>query len=111
MSVLNRLFTAIYCIFSPETTIVKFSEAPLQQGSEAQCIAHQTADVKFEGSILCRIFLVTPRCLPVQYSVYLMIINNGLYLNGLSCLFLLQIYRPMLKVIGSNPAKGSRLGT
>ena len=39
----------------------------------------------------------------VQYSVYPLVIHNGLWLSGLSCLFHLQIYCPILKVVGSNP--------
>ena len=116
---LNRLFTVKYIQPRNYTckifglilifVVVYFVLKSLcQQVSLAQCLAHQTVDAQVAGSNLCRIFLVTPRCLLVQYSVYPLVINNGLWLNGLSCLFLLQIYWPIMKVIGSNPAKGSR---
>ena len=42
-----------------------------------------------------RIFRVTPRWLLVQYSV-VPIIYNGQWLSGLSCIFLLQNFWPML---------------
>ena len=84
----------------------------LQQVSIAQCSAHQTAEAKVAGSNLCRIFHVTPRCclypLYPLYPLYVypLIIHDGLWLSGLSCRFLLQIYWPIQKVVGSNPAKG-----
>ena len=52
--------------------------------------------MKVTGSNLHRIFGMTPRCLLVQYSVGPLIIYNGLWLSGLSCLLLLQNYLPML---------------
>ncbi len=52
--------------------------------------------MKVAGSNLHRIFRMTPRCLLVQYSVGPLIIYNGLWLSGLSCLLLLQNYLPML---------------
>ena len=67
----------------------------LHQVSVAQCLRQQTTVVKVAGSIHLRIFHVTPRCLLVQYSVYPLVIENGLWLSGLSCLFLFQNW-PML---------------
>ena len=52
--------------------------------------------MKVAGSNLHRIFRMTLRCLLVQYSVGPLIIYNGLWLSGLSCLLLLQNYLPML---------------
>ena len=52
--------------------------------------------MKAAGSNLGRIFLVTPRCLLVQYSVGPLIKYNSQWLSGLRCLFLHQNYWPML---------------
>ena len=64
--------------------------------------------MKVAGSNLHINFFVTPRWLLVQHSVVTLIIYNGLWLSGLSCLFLLQNY---CMVVGSNPVDGSILYT
>ena len=89
-------------------TVVRHVRRP----SVAQCLAHLTADVKISGSNLTRnvsfVFYLVDVCLYITH-VCSLVLYNGLWLSGFSCLFLLQKYWSMLKVVvvGSNPATGS----
>ena len=110
----------LYKIFSPtfwahETTLVIFGLILLlffhvidqafrsQQVSVAEWLAQQFKDMQVAG---CRIFHVTPILYVYLYNSLLVLL---LYVMacGLSCLFLLQNYWPMLLVVDSNPANGS----
>ena len=73
-----------------------------------------TSDCKCEGSrfeshqkfYMCLLDV----CLYINH-VCLLVLYNGLWLSGLGCLFLLQKYWSMMKVVGSSPATCSYSST
>ena len=109
---------------SPEITLVKFllgiyfflldNCCNIIFITSLSCSGLSTSDCRYEGSRLAshqKFFMwLLDVCLYITH-VCSLVLYNGQWLSGLSCLFLLQKYWSMLDVVGLNPATGSYSST